>query len=83
MRGKTRCVLLLICYTAHNAICAYIVCVLLTSILQNFSSDLHISVKFKLSCTVHENSFQDDMVSNVVPKCYMMCIVKSLTYSGN
>ena len=68
MRGKTRCVILLVCYTAHNVIRAYIVCVLLTSILQNFSSDSHINVKFQLSCAVHENSFQGDMVSNVAPK---------------
>ena len=31
---------------------AYIALVLLMSISQNFLSDLHASVKFKLSCTV-------------------------------
>ena len=46
------CMLLLVCYTAHNVIHAYIVHVLQASILQNFSSDLHASVKFKLSSTI-------------------------------
>ena len=52
MRGQTTHVLLLVCYTARNVICAYIARVLLASTLQNFSCDSHVSVKFKLSCTV-------------------------------
>ena len=44
--------LLCACYTARNVIHAYIVHVLLVSILQNFLSDSHASVKFKLNCTV-------------------------------
>ena len=35
-----------------NMIRAYIALVLLVSISQNFLSDLHARVKFKLSCTV-------------------------------
>ena len=49
---KSTCMLLLTCYTAHNIIRAYIVCVLLASISQNFLSDSYASVKFKMSCTV-------------------------------
>ena len=52
MRLQTTSVLLCTCYTACNVIHAYIVHVLLASILQNFLSDSHASVKFKLSCTV-------------------------------
>ena len=44
--------LLLVCYTAHIVIRAYIAHMLLMSILQNFSSNSHAGVKFKLSCTV-------------------------------
>ena len=58
MRGQTTYVLLLAYYTARTVIRAYIVCVLLASILQNFSSDLHTSVKFKLSCTIQKFSFR-------------------------
>ena len=43
---------ILACCTVHSIIRAYTACMLLTSILQNFSSDSHASVKFKLSCTV-------------------------------
>ena len=49
---KTTCMLLLACYTARNMILAYITHMLLVSILQNFMSDLHASIKFKLSYTV-------------------------------
>ena len=51
-RGKTMCALLLTCYKARNVIHAYIVHMLHASILWNFSSDSHASVKFKLSYTV-------------------------------
>ena len=46
------CVLLLTCCTTCNVIRAYIFHMLHTSILQNFLSDSHASVKLKLSCTV-------------------------------
>ena len=36
MKGKSTCILLLVCYTACNVICAYIACVTLASISQNF-----------------------------------------------
>ena len=40
-----------------NVIRAYIALMLLVSISQNFSSNSHVSVKFKLSCTVpHKNA---------------------------
>ena len=39
MRGKTTCVLLLAWYTARSIVRAYIDCMLLASISQNFSSD--------------------------------------------
>ena len=51
-RGQTTRVLLLVCYTARNMIMYIHALLLLTSISQNFASDLHTSVKFKLSCTV-------------------------------
>ena len=54
MRGQTTHVLLLAYYTACTVTHAHIVCVLLASILQNISSDLHTSVKFKLSCTIQK-----------------------------
>ena len=52
MKLQATCVLLLMCYTACNVICIYIGCVLLVSISQNFLSNSHVSVKFKLSCAV-------------------------------
>ena len=48
-----KCILLLTRYTARNVIRANIVCVLHVSTLQNFLSDLHASVKFKLRCTIY------------------------------
>ena len=44
--------LLLVYYIAHNVMHAYITRMLLTNIFGNFSSDLHASVKFKLSYAV-------------------------------
>ena len=40
-------------YTCANVICAYIALMLLASISQNFLSDSHASVKFKLSCCMY------------------------------
>ena len=51
--GEARKDILNACSTSCNMICAYIAHVLLMSILQNFSSDSHTSIKSKLSCTVH------------------------------
>ena len=52
MRLQTTHVLLLTCYTACNVICAYIACMLLTSISNNFSSNSHVNIRLKVSCTV-------------------------------
>ena len=63
---NTTYVLLLTCYTAHNVMRAYFVRMLHTSILQNFSSDLHANVKFKLSCTVRSYNSKGYWVSPMI-----------------
>ena len=47
-------------YKACNIIRVYIACMLSMSVLQNFSSDSHASVKLKLSCTVCHNEWSQD-----------------------
>ena len=52
MRGQITCWLMFACYTASNVIHISTARVLVASILWNFLNESHVSIKFKLSCTV-------------------------------